>query len=101
MASPSSAPKPLSQKRLSLAEIDAVVSAKLGPTRPRHELVAGARLRSGVSITFAIIQRYATACSEFRKCGTLILVSAVCSVSSKLSWQAMGSDRSGTHQDDI
>ena len=33
MASPSFAPKPLSQKRLSLAEIDAVVSAKLGTTR--------------------------------------------------------------------
>jgi hypothetical protein len=33
MASPSFAPEPLSQKRLSLAEIDAVVSAKLGATR--------------------------------------------------------------------
>ena len=33
MASPSCAPEPLSQKRLSLAEIDAVVSAKLGATR--------------------------------------------------------------------
>src|SRR3954469_21257451 len=33
MASPSFAPEPLSQKRLSLAEIDAVVSAKLGTTR--------------------------------------------------------------------
>src|SRR3954453_22094102 len=33
MASPSFAPKLLSQKRLSLAEIDAVVSAKLGTTR--------------------------------------------------------------------
>ena len=33
MASPSFAPKPLSQKRLSLAQIDAVVSAKLGTTR--------------------------------------------------------------------
>ncbi|MFL6446773.1 MAG: helix-turn-helix domain-containing protein [Bryobacteraceae bacterium] len=33
MASPSFAPKSLSQKRLSLAEIDAVVSAKLGATR--------------------------------------------------------------------
>jgi DnaA-like protein len=33
MASPSFAPKPLSQNRLSLAEIDAVVSAKLGTTR--------------------------------------------------------------------
>jgi hypothetical protein len=33
MASPSFAPKPLSQKRLSLTEIDAVVSAKLGTTR--------------------------------------------------------------------
>ena len=33
MASPSFAPKPLSQKRRSLAEIDAVVSAKLGTTR--------------------------------------------------------------------
>src|SRR5205807_296566 len=33
MASPSFAPKPLSQKRLSLAEIDAIVSAKLGTTR--------------------------------------------------------------------
>ena len=33
MASPSFAPRPLSPKRLSLAEIDAVVSAKLGPTR--------------------------------------------------------------------
>src|SRR3954451_18710729 len=33
MASPSFAPKSLSQKRLSLAEIDAVVSAKLGTTR--------------------------------------------------------------------
>src|SRR6478672_9573381 len=33
MASPSFASKPLSQKRLSLAEIDAVVSAKLGATR--------------------------------------------------------------------
>ena len=33
MASPSFAPKPLSQKRLSLAEIDTVVSAKLGTTR--------------------------------------------------------------------
>ena len=33
MASPSFAPEPLSQKRISLAEIDAVVSAKLGATR--------------------------------------------------------------------
>src|SRR4051812_2766799 len=33
MASPSFAPKPLPQTRLSLAEIDAVVSAKLGTTR--------------------------------------------------------------------
>ena len=33
MASPSFAPEALSQKRLSLAEIDAVVSAKLGATR--------------------------------------------------------------------
>ena len=33
MASPSFAPRPLSQNRLSLAEIDAVVSANLGPTR--------------------------------------------------------------------
>jgi hypothetical protein len=33
MASPSFAPEPLSQKRLSLAEIDAVVAAKLGATR--------------------------------------------------------------------
>src|SRR3954447_21647990 len=33
MASPSFAPRPLSQKRVSLAEIDAVVSAKLGTTR--------------------------------------------------------------------
>lgn len=33
MASPSFAPEPLSQKRLSLAEIDTVVSAKLGATR--------------------------------------------------------------------
>ena len=33
MASPSFAPKPLSHKRLSLAEIDEVVSAKLGTTR--------------------------------------------------------------------
>ena len=33
MASPSFAPEPLSQKSLSLAEIDAVVSAKLGATR--------------------------------------------------------------------
>ena len=33
MASSSFAPEPLSQKRLSLAEIDAVVSAKLGATR--------------------------------------------------------------------
>src|SRR3954470_21032186 len=33
MASPSFTPEPLSQKRLSLAEIDAVVSAKLGATR--------------------------------------------------------------------
>src|SRR5438270_13681124 len=33
MEFPSFAPKPLSQKRLSLAEIDAVVSAKLGTTR--------------------------------------------------------------------
>ena len=33
MASLSIAPKPLSQKRLSLGEIDAVVSAKLGTTR--------------------------------------------------------------------
>src|SRR3954468_2010639 len=33
MASPSFAPKLLSQKRLSLAEIDAIVSTKLGPTR--------------------------------------------------------------------
>ncbi len=33
MASPSFAPEPLSQKRVSLAEIDAVVSAKLGATR--------------------------------------------------------------------
>ena len=33
MASPSFAPEPLSQKRLSLADIDAVVSAKLGATR--------------------------------------------------------------------
>ena len=33
MASPSFAPEPLSRKRLSLAEIDAVVSAKLGTTR--------------------------------------------------------------------
>ena len=33
MASPSFAPEPLSQKRLSLAEIDAVVSAKLVATR--------------------------------------------------------------------
>jgi DnaA-like protein len=33
MASPSFTPRPLSQKRLSLAEIDAVVSAKLGTTR--------------------------------------------------------------------
>lgn len=33
MGSPSLAPEPLSQKRLSLAEIDAVVSAKLGATR--------------------------------------------------------------------
>src|SRR4051794_3397481 len=33
MALPSFAPKPLSQKRLSLAQIDAVVSAKLGTTR--------------------------------------------------------------------
>jgi len=33
MASPSFAPEPLSQKRISLAAIDAVVSAKLGTTR--------------------------------------------------------------------
>ena len=33
MASPSFAPKPLPQKGLSLADIDAVVSAKLGTTR--------------------------------------------------------------------
>ena len=33
MASPSFAPEPLAQKRISLAEIDAVVSAKLGATR--------------------------------------------------------------------
>ena len=33
MASPSFAPEPLSKKRLSLAQIDAVVSAKLGATR--------------------------------------------------------------------
>ena len=33
MASPSFAPEPPSQKRISLAEIDAVVSAKLGATR--------------------------------------------------------------------
>lgn len=33
MASPSFAPEPLWQKRISLAEIDAVVSAKLGATR--------------------------------------------------------------------
>src|SRR5947209_11636895 len=33
MASPSFAPEPLSQKRISLAEIDAFVSAKLGATR--------------------------------------------------------------------
>jgi hypothetical protein len=33
MASPSFAPEPLSQKHLSLADIDAVVSAKLGATR--------------------------------------------------------------------
>ncbi len=33
MASPSFAPEPLSQKRISLAEIDALVSAKLGATR--------------------------------------------------------------------
>src|SRR3954451_4572143 len=33
MASPSFAPRPLSQKRLSLAQIDAVVAAKLGTTR--------------------------------------------------------------------
>src|SRR3954468_10029341 len=33
MALPSFAPKPLSQKRLSLAEIDAVGSVKLGTTR--------------------------------------------------------------------
>lgn len=33
MASPSFAPEPLSHKRITLAEIDAVVSAKLGATR--------------------------------------------------------------------
>ena len=33
MASPSFAPESLSQKRLSLGEIDAVISAKLGATR--------------------------------------------------------------------
>ena len=33
MASPSFAPEPLAQKRISLAEIDTVVSAKLGATR--------------------------------------------------------------------
>src|SRR4051812_48038703 len=33
MASPSITPRPLSQKRLSLAEIDAIVSTKLGTTR--------------------------------------------------------------------
>ena len=33
MASPSFAPEPLSQKRLSLAEIDEAVSARLGTTR--------------------------------------------------------------------